>query len=286
MPDGTASLESAIAVTSAAVGVEGIARMRDVAQRAVDLEPTADRFRAVALEILGAALTLLGEFDRARGVLAEAIELAGEASSPGSFSLAQLAVIELREGDAESALGYARRAHAVVQLPRMRANLANVATYSVVARLLSRRGDLERAAEAVEHANALLPRLAEGFWWLMIETRILLAPTLVALGRRDEGLARLSEAEALLAEHPDSGRLPEWHAEASRKLRRPQPSQALTDAERRVLGLLATDLTLRDIGRELYLSLNTVKTHTHSIYRKLGVSSRADAVSVGRDSPG
>jgi LuxR family maltose regulon positive regulatory protein len=49
-----------------------------------------------------------------------------------------------------------------------------------------------------------------------------------------------------------------------------------------VLRLLDSDLTLREIGRELYLSLNTVRTHTHSIYRKLGVSSRAEAVQTDR----
>jgi long-chain acyl-CoA synthetase len=58
------------------------------------------------------------------------------------------------------------------------------------------------------------------------------------------------------------------------------------------LVVLQPRLTLREIGRELYLSLNTVKTHTHSIYRKLGVSSRADAVKAADarfghgDSPG
>jgi LuxR family maltose regulon positive regulatory protein len=169
----------------------------------------------------------------------------------------------------------------------MRANLANVATYSVLAQLLSRRGELDGAGAAVEAANALLPRLTEGFWWLMIQTRILLAPALLALGRADEGLTRLAEADALLTEHPDAGRLPEWHAEAARQLRRrPAHGPALSDAEQRILRLLASDLTLREIGRELYLSLNTVKTHTNAIYRKLGVSSRADAVRAGRDSPG
>jgi LuxR family transcriptional regulator, maltose regulon positive regulatory protein len=51
---------------------------------------------------------------------------------------------------------------------------------------------------------------------------------------------------------------------------------------RRILRLLATDLSLREIGRELYLSTNTVKTHTRSIYRKLGVSSRDEAVKAAR----
>ena len=47
----------------------------------------------------------------------------------------------------------------------------------------------------------------------------------------------------------------------------------LTDAEQRILRLLASDLTVREIGRELYLSLNTVRTHVHSIHRKLRVTS-------------
>jgi len=68
--------------------------------------------------------------------------------------------------------------------------------------------------------------------------------------------------------------------------RRPQPTQELSDAERRILRLLDSDLSLGEIGRELYLSKNTVKTHTRSIYRKLGVSSRADAVHAAQSEGG
>ena len=88
----------------------------------------------------------------------------------------------------------------------MRGDLASVVTYSVVAHLLSRRGDLDGAAVALRRANERLPRLTEAFWWLMIETRILLAPVLAALGRGDEAAACLDEAQALLAAHGDAGR--------------------------------------------------------------------------------
>ena len=54
--------------------------------------------------------------------------------------------------------------------------------------------------------------------------------------------------------------------------------EALTDAELAVLRLLRGDLSQREIGSELYISLNTVKSHTRSIYRKLGVATRAEAV--------
>jgi LuxR family maltose regulon positive regulatory protein len=280
MPDGTASLESALAIMASAFGLDSVSRMLEVAQRAVDLEPATSLHGATALELLGVAQTLEGDFPRARGLLDEAVRLAGETST-GALSLAHLAVISLREGDQDAAFGYAERAHAIVEQPRMRGDLASVATYSVVAHLLCRRGELEGAAVAVERANALLTRLTGGFWWLMIETRILLAPALAALGRTGEAATLLEEAAALLATHPDAGTLPDWHAETVRDLRlagrRRQPSRELSDAERRILRLLATDLSLAEIGRELYLSTNTVKTHTRAIYRKLGVSSREEA---------
>ena len=45
-----------------------------------------------------------------------------------------------------------------------------------------------------------------------------------------------------------------------------------------MLRLLATDLSQREIGSELYVSFNTVKTHTRTLFRKLSVTSRAEAV--------
>jgi LuxR family maltose regulon positive regulatory protein len=57
----------------------------------------------------------------------------------------------------------------------------------------------------------------------------------------------------------------------------------LSERELTILRFLASDLSQREIGSELYISLNTVKGHTRSIFRKLGVSSRADAVARGRE---
>ncbi|MGH8840070.1 MAG: response regulator transcription factor, partial [Jiangellaceae bacterium] len=58
---------------------------------------------------------------------------------------------------------------------------------------------------------------------------------------------------------------------------------ALTAAELRLLSYLPTHLSFREIGERLFVSTNTVKTHAISIYRKLGVSSRTDAVMRARD---
>ena len=59
-------------------------------------------------------------------------------------------------------------------------------------------------------------------------------------------------------------------------------ASSLTAAELRLLPLLPTHLSLPEIGVELFLSPNTIKTHTYSIYRKLGGSSRRQAVAQAR----
>ena len=62
------------------------------------------------------------------------------------------------------------------------------------------------------------------------------------------------------------------------------PLEPLTDREATVLRLLRGTLSLREIGQELHLSPNTIKTHTRVIYRKLGVSTRRQAVEQGHRS--
>ena len=56
----------------------------------------------------------------------------------------------------------------------------------------------------------------------------------------------------------------------------------LSERELTVLKYLATRLTTREIAAELYVSMNTLRTHTKSIYRKLGAESRAGAAEAAR----
>src|SRR3954454_11241203 len=57
----------------------------------------------------------------------------------------------------------------------------------------------------------------------------------------------------------------------------------LTRAELRLLPLLSTHLSFREIGERLFVSRNTIKTQAISVYRKLGVSSRSDAIARARE---
>ena len=59
---------------------------------------------------------------------------------------------------------------------------------------------------------------------------------------------------------------------------------SLTDAELKVINLIADGATNRDVATQLHLSPNTVKTHVHNAFAKLGIASRAQLAQVMRRS--
>jgi len=61
------------------------------------------------------------------------------------------------------------------------------------------------------------------------------------------------------------------------------PLQPLSDSELRVLRYLPTNLTGPEIAGQLYVSVNTVKSHMRSLYAKLGTHHRAETVTLARD---
>src|SRR5262249_21958425 len=87
----------------------------------------------------------------------------------------------------------------------------------------------------------------------------------------------------ILQQRPKLGTLPAAVAQLQARVDQITASTAvgassLTTAELRLLPLLPTHLSFPEIGERLYISRNTVKTQAHSIYRKLGVTSRGEAV--------
>jgi LuxR family transcriptional regulator, maltose regulon positive regulatory protein len=92
----------------------------------------------------------------------------------------------------------------------------------------------------------------------------------------------LRQARDILQRRPDLGVLPDQAEELHAKLetlRGGVPGvSTLTTAELRLLPLLPTHLSFREIGQRLHVSQHTVKSQTLSIYRKLGASSRSQAV--------
>jgi LuxR family maltose regulon positive regulatory protein len=124
--------------------------------------------------------------------------------------------------------------------------------------------------------------------WLSVQTLVELASVQFALSDRAGAWMLLSQARDIVGRMSDPGTLGEQLGDVQRRLELlrggdlPGPT-ALTAAELRLLSYLPTHLSFREIGERLFVSTNTVKTHAISIYRKLGVSSRTDAVMRARD---
>lgn len=146
---------------------------------------------------------------------------------------------------------------------------------------LAARGELDDARPELERAVKVLRDFGQPLdlaYALIIQTSLLRA-----LGERDAAAAAEEAAAALVSDCPDPGILSQRLAALQRPIPRPRTVGAdLTDRELAVLRLLAGPLSERDIARELYVSHNTIHTHTKSIFHKLDVSSRANAVPKAR----
>jgi LuxR family maltose regulon positive regulatory protein len=111
-----------------------------------------------------------------------------------------------------------------------------------------------------------------------IDALLWLGSVQVAAGLAERGDDHLREARRLLDRCADPGML----FARARKLSGPGDPEALSRRETEVLGLLQSPLSESEIGSRLFISRNTVHSHTKSIFRKLGVSSRAEAVERAR----
>ena len=95
-----------------------------------------------------------------------------------------------------------------------------------------------------------------------------------------EGASMAALLEAAIA-HGISPRYAKRLLAAGERPRRQPLAEPLSERELEVLRLLATDLQGPDIASELVVALSTVRSHTKSIYAKLGVNSRRAAVRRG-----
>ena len=109
----------------------------------------------------------------------------------------------------------------------------------------------------------------------------------VTLGDPEGAAAVLAQIHGILQQRPDLGVLPaqvgRLRANLAMTHARVAGASSLTAAELRLLPLLSTHLSYAEIGERLHVSKNTIKTQAYSAYRKLGVSSRSDAVVRARD---
>ncbi len=274
------------ALLRAVVGHDGVTAMRKDAELAAELgSGSHPGWRAAIALHLGAACGLSGDDLGAEKWLRRAIEegcssgVVGEIGAMGAMGYLSLLLAD--RGCWEEAEILAARAaeHYKESEPGLVGVLVAVPLAQV--RVLAHRhspqaeGQLE-AVEVVLARGGMIP-------WLELSTKVILAR--VALERGDLTSAERWTAAgmATLRTWPDAGILSSRLERLQRALQERRLAGHLTPMEQRVLDLLATHLTLREIGRRLLVSPNTLKTHVRSLYRKLDAHSRTGAVERARE---
>ena len=118
--------------------------------------------------------------------------------------------------------------------------------------------------------------------WAAVQVRLELGRVYLAMADPAGARTVLREAESIFRHRSDLGvlrtQLDEFRLVAQGAPIAAPGVSTLTSAELRLLPYLSTHLTFPEVGDRLYVSRHTVKSQAISIYRKLGVSSRGEAV--------
>ena len=282
--DGFSSALASLTLLRAGFPWGDVGSQLENARRAVEFEGPGSPWRPLACWAVGLGLYFVGETDEADEWFAESAVLAPASAQwlCGTSSLAYRSLIAGERGRrdeqrilAESASEFGRK-HGTEQ--------AGGTVPLALAESLTARGRHKEAVPLVEHGVAM----ARIFGQPLQLAHVLLgqASVLRAGGGHTEAAAALTDARSVLAHCPDPGILAEKLSTLERpaQIRRVQSEDGeLTQREIGVLKLLGGDLSERDIGRALFVSHSTVHSHVRSIYRKLAVRSRAEALARGHE---
>jgi ATP/maltotriose-dependent transcriptional regulator MalT len=238
---------------------------------------------------LGRSLYLAGEAAEAQAVLGD---VASHAPAPDQQpfvvvnTMALLSLLAGGDGDDERAMALARQAMDVAEAQGVRYDPLTGVAYIALARATASRGGLAEAEQLLDQGLQVLRN--NSYTVQHAQAMVELAGVRHARGDSDGARAAVQEARRLITTFADPGMLGSLLDRTERALgrasrRRPSAAEALTDRELVVLRLLPTPLSQPEIAHELYLSVNTVRTHIQGIYRKLGVGSRREAVATARE---
>ncbi len=285
MPDASSSPEGWRALARAVLCRRGLGQMSIDAEHALAALAPASVLRPVALLALGVARTLAGDAGGGDSALAaaadaaEAVELAGVMS----VALAERSLIARRREAWTTAGALATRARDLAVDAGIGGQVHAALAWAASAREALRQGEWTRARAELELGAELGPRLTPVLSWYAAQVKLELATAYLGLADIDAAARQLDGATEILTANPGLGSLVDGAAVVRReldRLRRDRPERmaGLTAAELRLLLLLPSHLSFRAIAERLNLSRNTIKTQSISVYRKLGVSSRREAI--------
>jgi LuxR family maltose regulon positive regulatory protein len=285
-PERVGPYVEAVAGMVRAASVDGdVGKAVAAGRRAVELAADADDVLVAALAALARALYFAGELDEAWASALRAVEHPDAARRPPGHAVARstLALVAVDKKRLGTARTHAEKARAIVgRLGTSRSWIgANAsAAFGAVLAGEGAHAAAERELAYAEHFFRDEVASVHHAWLLGVLARVR-----SRRGRLDEAEATLRSALDQITELADPGSVRTMVEDVRRELG--EAKSRATDgevlelpsaAELAVLRLLASDLTVRQIGGELYLSSNTIRSHTRALYRKLGVNSRVDAV--------
>ncbi|MEX1106104.1 MAG: AAA family ATPase [Ilumatobacteraceae bacterium] len=276
----------ALALARGGVGSLTASEVAREARYGYERLPSGAPWQTFACLVLGSAEAMLGNDLAAEEILREAISGTEARIVTHTAAAAQLAMVLAARGEWDEATEFALRARSALGDASALPATALVLAASAMAHAKRGRTDLAMAEHHL--ARNHIARYARISPWLNIFTRIGLARASAIAGRTVEATTLLDETNRLFLSVPDAVGIAAQISELRLRLsssghgRSGFGPAALTTAELRVLQYLPTHLTVGEIADRLYLSRNTVKTHTITIYRKLGTSARSGAVEIAR----
>lgn len=282
LADGTPSVEVAAALVGSLLGVGGVGEVIRHAETVCGAgDHLVNPWWGAATTMKGAALAMLGEADQARAALEAALPVTEDLPGFQAAACAHLALLDLDADDLAAAVRHNDIARAIVDSRDLSDMVPVVVVYAVDALVRARRGDVAGARSAIGATERLLARLGDLSARTALTAHVLVAGAAVEIDDTALCERHLGEAQRAHRREPDAVGIGQRleHIKAlstARTARGARP--ALTAAELRLLRHLASHLSLQQIADELTVSRETVKSQAKSIYRKLGVSSRAAAV--------
>jgi LuxR family maltose regulon positive regulatory protein len=284
-PDGSPTTEPWLALLRALLCRDGPSQMLADAELAARTMAAGSFFQAAATLCLGVAHLMAGHRDRAdllfEDQVAQGRMVGGMIGA--CLALTERALLAIGQGAWEQAGGYLDQARSVAQEAHLEEYPPVALMCAAAAQVALHQGDLAQVRAELTWAQRLRPHVTYAVPYFAVQVRIELARCYLALLDTAAARTLLRESDEILRRRPDLGifvqQAEDLRAELAQVKDRAIPgASALTAAELRLLPLLSTHLSLPEIGQEMFLSRNTIKSQAYSIYRKLGVSSRSQAV--------
>ena len=269
---------------------------RGAEQMRADADEAVRRFAAESFVtpapgfLQGIARVLCGDLDGGEASLENGVSLGTEVGAHEDVALAlcERSLVAIARGDWARAEAHAERAGAALRRAGIEESYATPLVCAVRARAAMHRGDVPAARQQLVSAQRLRHLLTYALPYFAVQARIELARVHLALADLAGAKTLMREVDELLRRRPDLGNLA-GEAQALRaRLAQERGSSApgasaLTGAELRLLPMLSTHLSFPEIAGQMFLSSNTIKSQAVSIYRKLGTSSRSQAVARSRE---